>query len=406
VRTRTLAAYAHQELPFAKLVEELAPKRDASRNPLFQVSIVKGTAPGEPPVLAGLAVARVETSGSETVKFDLGFLVLDNGGTIDVVIEYATDLFDATTIERMAGHWRVLLEAIVADPERRVSQLPLLTAAEREQLLVTWNATAADYPRERCLHELFEAQVQRTPQALALVFQDEQLSYAELNARANRLAHYLRSLGVGADTPVAIAVERSPELVIGLLGILKAGGAYVPLDPSYPQERLAFMLADTQAPVLLTQERLRARLPAHGARTLCLDRDAALFAQQPDANPPRAATPGSLAYLIYTSGSTGQPKGVMIEHRSVVNYLTWIARAFPLDASDRVLHKTPISFDASAEEIFFPLASGAPLVIAGAQAHLLVAVGAPCHAVILHAHHEQNCGTAVMRSIGSSHSDP
>jgi amino acid adenylation domain-containing protein len=371
VRARTVAAYAHQELPFAKLIEELAPKRDASRNPLFQVSLVKGTEQGETPKLAGLGVERIEASGTETAKFDLAFSVAEHDGKIDVVIEYATDLFDAATVERMAGHWQVLLEGIVADPHRSISQLPLLTEAERQQFL-QWDATATEYPRDRCLHELFEAQVQRTPQAVAVLFEDERLTYAELNARANRLAHHLRTLGVGPEVLVAIAMERSLELLVGLLGILKAGGAYVPLDPTYPPERLAFMLSDTQAPVLLTQERLRGRLPTHAARTLYLDSDQHI-AQQPDTNPTRSASPDNLAYVMYTSGSTGQPKGVMVEHRSVVNYIAWIGRAFPLDVGDRVLQKTPISFDASVEEIFFPLASGVPLVIAGSYVHRSVA---------------------------------
>ena len=366
------SAYAHQEIPFGKLVEELAPKRDASRNPLVQVSMVKGTEPGETPSLSGLTVTRVETGGTETVKFDLDFAVAENQGEIDMVIEYATDLFDARTIERMAGHWRVLLEAIASDPEQRVSRLPLLTAAEVAEM-EQWNATVAEYPRDRCLHELFEAQVQRTPHATALVFENERMDYAELNARANRLAHYLRTLGVGPEKPVAIAVERSPELLIGLLAILKAGGAYVPLDPTYPSERLGFMLSDARAPVLLTHERLRGRLPAHGAYTVYLDALAEPLARLPEVDPPRSVTAENLAYVIYTSGSTGQPKGVMVEHRSIVNYLTWIGRTFPLAPSDRVLHKTPISFDAAAEEIFFPLVNGAAVVIAGATTHRSVA---------------------------------
>src|SRR5438105_12014028 len=272
VRERALAAYAHQDLPFAKLVEELAPRRDPSRNPLFQVCFaLENTLPRELQ-LAGVAVSRVEGVHGQTAKFDLNVMVTEDQRGCNVAIEYATDLFDAATIERMAGHWRVLLEAVVADPQQRISHLPLLTQAEREQLL-GWNDTAVDYPHDRCLHELFEAQVQRTPQATAVVFEAEQLTYAELNARANQLAHHLRTLGVGREVLVAIAMERSLDLLVGLLGILKAGGAYVPLDPSYPAARLAFMLADTQAPVLLTQRRLLRQLPVHAGRTLCLDQD-------------------------------------------------------------------------------------------------------------------------------------
>jgi amino acid adenylation domain-containing protein len=369
VHSCTRAAYAHQEVPFAKLVEELAPKRDRSRNPLVQVSIVKGTEPGETPQLPGLEVTRIETSGTETVKFDLDFSVAEDDGRIDVVIGYATDLFDAASIERMAGHWRVLLEAIVADPQQRISGLGLLTGEELRQL-EQWNAAAVvDYPRMQCLHALFEAQVQRTGQASALVFENEQLSYAELNARANRLAHYLRRLGVGAEVPVALAMERSVELVVGMLAILKAGGAYVPLDPSYPAERLGFMLADTQAPVLLTQERLRGRLPAYAGRTVAVDGEQPSIAREPEHSPEARTTAENLAYIIYTSGSTGQPKGVMIEHRALVNHMLWMQRRFPLEASDRVLQKTPASFDAAVWEFYAPLLAGACLVVADPEAH-------------------------------------
>ena len=278
VRKQTSEAYAHQDVPFAKLVEELAPKRDPSRNPLFQVSFVKGTEPGEIAELSGLTVSSVETMGTETAKFDLNVSVADEGQKIRVVIEYALDLFDASTIERMAGHWRVLLQGIVADPTQAISRLPVLTAAEHELLLGSRNAVAATYPRHDCIHQWFEAQVRRTPEATAVVFEEQRLSYSELNARANQLAHYLRSLGIGPEVLVALAMERSLDAIVGLLGILKAGGAYVPLDPQYPAERLAFMLADTQAPVLLTQKRLLGQLPAYAGHTLCMDRDWAALA--------------------------------------------------------------------------------------------------------------------------------
>ncbi len=365
VRERALDAYAHQDIPFEKLVEHLAPSRDRARNPLFQVSFTKRFLSGLELQLAGLETAAVVVTRTETAMFDLAFDVVELSGKISFLVDYATDLFDAATIERLAGHYRVLLEAIVADPEQRISQLPLLTEAERHQLLVQWNDTAVEYPRDRCIHQLFEAQVERSPEATALVCEAQQLTYRELNARANRLAHHLRTLGVGPEVLVGVCLERSLELVVGLLGILKAGGAYVPLDPSYPAERLAFMLQDTQAPVLLTQQRLLARLPAYTGHTLCLEREAARIAQHPDTNPPPSASPTNLAYVIYTSGSTGKPKGVMIEQRSAVNYLSWIGNTFPLNATDRVLQKTPISFDASVEEIFYPLTLGAVLVIAG-----------------------------------------
>jgi len=369
VHTRALAAYAHQELPFAKLVEELAPKRDLSRNPLFQVCFALENTPPGTLQLPGLEVQAIKSIRDQSAKFDLDFSVAEDRGKLNVVVAYASDLFDASTIERMAGHWQVLLKAIVADPTQPISRLPLLTAAEHEQLLGQGNATAAAYARDKCIHQLFEAQVRRTPEATAVVFEAQRLTYAELNARANQLAHQLRELGVGPEVLVAIGMERSLELVVGLLGILKAGGAYVPLDPSYPAERLAFMLADTQAPVLLSQQRLLDDLPAYAGRTLCLDRDWVSIAAQPDTNPPPSATADNLAYVIYTSGSTGRPKGVMVEHHSVVNYLRWIGDAFPLAGNDRVLQKTPISFDASIEEIFLPLTCGAVLVSAGSDVH-------------------------------------
>src|SRR5512146_239643 len=369
VRTRALEAYAHQDLPFEKLVEELAPRRDLSRNPLFQVSFTKGILGALELRLAGLETAEVVATGTHTAKFDLAFDMVEISGKIRFLVDYATDLFEAGTIERLVGHWRVLLEAIVADPGQAISQLPLLTEAERQQLLIEWNDTAVEYPRDRCIHQLFEAQVERTPEATALVYETQQLTYGELNARANRLAHHLRSLGVGPEVLVGVCLERSLELVVGLLAVLKAGGAYVPLDPSYPTERLAFMLQDTQAPVLLTQQRSLAKLPAYAGHTLCLDRNAARFAQHPETNPPASSSPANLAYVIYTSGSTGTPKGVMVEQHSVVNHMLWMQRRFPLSAADRVLQKTPASADASVWEFFAPLTVGSQLVVAAPDVH-------------------------------------
>ena len=363
VRRQTREAYAHRDLPFVKLVEELAPGRDPSRNPLFQVSFVKGTEPGERPELRGLTVDTVETKGTETVKFDLSLSVAEEDQKIRVVIDYATDLFDASTIERMRGHWQVLLEGIVANPTQTISRLPLLTAAERERLLGQGNATPVAYPRDKCIHELFEAQVRRTPEATAVVFEQQQLTYAELNARANRLAHHLRTLGVGPEVLVALAMERSLELVVGLLGILKAGGAYVPLDPSYPAERLAFMLTDTQAPVLLTQKRLLGQLPAHAGQTLCLDRDWASIAAQPDSNPPPSATVDNLAYVIYTSGSTGTPKGTLVTHHNVARLFAASAQWFGFDEHDVWTGFHSVAFDLSVWEIWGALFYGGRLIL-------------------------------------------
>ena len=249
-------------------------------------------------------------SVSERVRFDLEMhLRMQSEGNLRGTVVYSTDLFDAATIERMVGHFQTLLEGIVADPDRRLWRLPLLTEAERHRLLVEWNDTRREYPRDKCVHQLFEEQVARTPEAVAVVFEDQQLTYRELNARSNQLAHYLRDLGVGPEMLVGICLERSLEMVVGLLGILKAGGAYVPLDPDYPAERLAFLLRDSAAPVLLTQKRLLPSLPDCPARVLCLDADASTFADMSDLNPLPLATPDNLAYVIYTSGSTGDAQG-------------------------------------------------------------------------------------------------
>ena len=288
-------------------MEELQPQRDLSRNPLFQVMFVLQNTPRHTPELAGLTLSALEVD-TETAKFDLTLELSETPEGLRGWFEYSTDLFDAATIARMAGHLQTLLEGIVADPEQRLSTLPLLTADERQQLLLTWNDTTTDYPQDTCVHELFEAQVARTPDAIAAVSNGTQLTYRELNQRANQLAQYLRALGVGPEVLVGLCVERSLEMVVGLLGILKAGGAYVPLDPGYPKERLAFMLEDTQAPVLLTQERLLTKLPEHRAHVICLDTEWHLIALAGEENPVSGVKADNLAYVIYTSGSTGNRK--------------------------------------------------------------------------------------------------
>jgi amino acid adenylation domain-containing protein len=379
VRAACTEAYAHQDLPFEKLVEELRQERDLSRNPLFQVMFVFQNRSDPPLQFAGVKSAPV---GIHTVtsKFDLTLSLSECEQTLVGFIEYSTALFEQSTIDRIIGHFKTLLEGISANPDRPISTLPLLTEAEKHQLLVEWNDTAADYPTDYCIHELFEAQVERTPDAIAVQFEGKQLTYRELNSRANQLARYLRALGVGPEKLVGICVERSLEMVVGLLGILKAGGAYVPLDPSYPKERLRLMLEDTQVSVLLTQEklvqdggwRIEDRDPASpvvGLRLVCVDRDRSLIAQQKDDNPKQAITSENLFYVIYTSGSTGRPKGVMITHRGVSNRLLWMQDTYHLTESDCVLHKTPISFDVSVWEIFWPLLNGAALVVARPGGH-------------------------------------
>jgi natural product biosynthesis luciferase-like monooxygenase protein/amino acid adenylation domain-containing protein len=362
VKEAALGAYAHQDLPFEKLVEELQPVRDLSRQPLFQVEFALQNTPQETLELPGLTPSPL-ASEHVTTRFDLSLHLFESGAGLRGVIEYATDLFDGSTIERLVGHFERLLEGIVVDPNRRLSELPLLAEAERHRLLVEWNDTAAEYPRDKCLHELFAEQAARTPEAVAVVYEDQQLSYGELDRRSNQLAHHLRGLEVGPETVVGLCVERSLEMVVGLLGILKAGGAYLPLDPSYPQERLAYMLTDAKATVLVTQATLVAHLPAHEAQVVRLDADGAEIARQPTSAAGSGAGPDNLAYVIYTSGSTGRPKGVASAHSAMVNRVVAQAGIGPFSDDDVCCQKTSISFVDSIFEILGPLCSGLPLIV-------------------------------------------
>jgi amino acid adenylation domain-containing protein/non-ribosomal peptide synthase protein (TIGR01720 family) len=368
IREVALSAYAHQDLPFEMLVEALQPERDLSHTPLFQVMFVLNNAPKSEIELTGLSVSDLPIE-SAIAKFDLTLSMENTSTGLVGGWEYNTDLFDSSTIERMTGHFMTLLESIVANPSERISQLPILTASEQQQLLVEWNDTSVDYPQDKCIHQLFEEQVQRTPDAVAVVFENQQLTYQELNCRANQLAHYLRSLGVGADVLVGICVERSLEMVVGLLGILKAGGAYVPLDPEYPQDRLSFMLADAQVSVLLTQQHLVESLPQHQARVVHLDKDWVAIAKSSQNNPIAQVQASNVAYVIYTSGSTGQPKGVILSHSNLCNHTFWMQATFPLTKKDKVLQKTPFGFDASVWEFYAPLLAGGQLLIAEPGGH-------------------------------------
>jgi amino acid adenylation domain-containing protein len=357
-----LQGYTHQDLPFEQLVEALQPTRNLSYTPLFQVMFALDDGGVHSIELLDLAVSSYSME-IITAKFDL---TLSMENTADGLVgewEYNSALFDETTIVRMAEHFQTLLEGIVANSKQAISELPLLTPRGRQQLLVEWNNTAKDYPQEKCIHQLFEEQVERTPNAVAVVLEEKQLTYRELNAKANQLANYLRSLGVGPEVLVGICVERSREMIIGLLGILKAGGAYVPLDPNYPFERLAFMLEDSSVPVLLTQERLVEKLPQHSACVVCLDSEWGKIAVHSKENPSIPVKPKNLAYVIYTSGSTGKPKGVLIQHESLVNYTTVASAEYEIDQYDRILQFSSISFDVSAEEIYTSLTSGATLVL-------------------------------------------
>lgn len=369
VRTTVLDALAHQELPFEKLVEELQPERDLSSTPLFQVLFVFNNTALDFDQFGTLQAEPVDVAGT-MARFDLTLSIQERATDLQAHLTYNRDLFAAATIERMAGHLQTLLAGIVANPDQPIGDLPLLTQAERQQLLTTWNATQTNYPREKCLHQLFEEQVARTPEAVALVVEEQHLSYQELNARANQLAHYLQTLGVAPDVPVGICLERTVDLVVGLLGILKAGGAYVPLDPAYPPERLAFMMADGAPLVLLTQEALLATLPAVAAQLLCLDRDWPTIAQQPTTNPSSDVTAANLAYILYTSGSTGRPKGVEIEHHSPVALIDWTRAVFTQEEIAGTLAATSICFDLSVFEIFVPLSRGGKVILAPNALHL------------------------------------
>ncbi|MBG1264975.1 non-ribosomal peptide synthetase, partial [Nostoc sp. WHI] len=362
VRKVTQNAYDHQDLPFEMLVEELQLERNLDRNPLVQVMFALQNAPTSPWDLPGLKVENM-SSGLDSVRLDLEVYLWDAPEGLGGFCSYNSDLFDAATIARMMQHFQTLLGAIAANPQQSVALLPLLTQRDRHQLLVEWNDTQADYPQNKCIHQLFEEQVERTPDAVAVVFENEQLTYHQLNCRANQLAHYLRSLGVGADVLVGLCVERSLLTVIGLLGILKAGGAYVPLDPEYPSDRLSFMLEDAQVWVLLTQQRLLDKLPKHQANLVFLDEVWSEIAQNNQNNLTGVVTAFDLANVIYTSGSTGKPKGVMVEHSGLCNLAQAQIQAFGLDSSNRVLQFASFSFDACISEILMTLGSGATLYL-------------------------------------------
>jgi amino acid adenylation domain-containing protein len=363
VRKVVLAGKIHQDVPFEILVEQLKLQQDSSYSPLFQVMFA---------FEENISLQKIELSSltacpwvleNNEGKFDLTLFLEQTNNGLQGKWVYNTDLFNADTIERMNGHFQTLLEGIIADPERPISELPLLTGKEQQQLLVEWNDTQTENPHAKCIYRLFEEQVERTPDAVAVTFQQQQLTYRELNSRANQLAHYLKTLGIGSDALVGICVERSLEMMVGLWGILKAGGAYVPLDPAYPPERLAYMLSDSQMTVLVTQQDLVSLLPEHQAKIVCLDSDWEAISQENEANPCHAVTLEQLAYIIYTSGSTGKPKGVQIPHGAVANFLKSMQRQPGLTDKDILLAITTISFDIAVLELYLPLMVGARVVL-------------------------------------------
>jgi len=362
VRETCLRAYAHQDVPFEKLVEELQPERSLSHTPLFQVMFALHNAPGSALELQHLKLQPIKAD-TQTEMFDLTLDMTEANGKIQGALSYNTDLFDETSIKQMVRHFIRLLEGIVAGIERSVFELPLLTEDEQQQLLAEFDETQMPSPSAEHIHQLFEAQVERTPDAIAVVYEDQRLTFYELNSRANQLAHHLRSLGVGPEVLVGICVERSLETAVSLLGIIKAGGAPVPLDPAYPRERLAFIIEDAQLRVMVVQERQGNILPPEQAQVVFLDANRELIAAQPEDNLPCAGLPDTVAYVIYTSGSTGRPKGVLNTHRGLVNHSKAVAKRYQLGEYDRALQFASINFDATIEEFFPTWISGAAAVI-------------------------------------------
>ena len=367
-RTREMAlqAYAHQDVPFEQLVEALNPERNVGHSPLFQVMFALQNVPLEQLDLPGLVVEPLSTKATEedgdagegVARFDLTLSLRETPDGLAGGLEYNTDLFDRATVRRMLDHYARLLEAVVAAPQSRLSRLEILGAEERRQQLIDWNATARAYPADKCIHELLEEQAARAPEAVAVVFEDQVLTYGELNRRANQLAHCLIEQGVGPEVVVGLCLERSADMVVGLLGILKAGGAYLPLDPSYPPERLAYMLSDAGVTVLVTQEALATVAGPFEGAVVRLDVDHERIERQPPTAPPVLTVPENLAYVIYTSGSTGNPKGVAVNHRNVANLVAWALADLGRERLARVWATTSLNFDVSVFELFATLCNG------------------------------------------------
>ena len=363
VREVALGAYAHQDLPFEMLVEALSPERDMSHNPLFQVMFILQNAPVKAKALHDVTLEMLDLK-TGTSTFDLTMAVAESVSGLSVSVEYNTDIFDASTIRRLLRHYWRLLEGVTADPDAPVSRVDLLLPEEKHQILVEWNDTKREFRPEALVHKLFEARVEEAPEATAVSFLGQTLTYRELNERANQLAHHLRTLGVGPEVPVGIATERSLDMIVAVLGVLKSGGAYLPLDPAYPKERLAYMLQDSGAPVLVTQEHLLDSLPQHEGRLVLLDSGWDEIAKQPAENPPNLVVPENLVYTIYTSGSTGRSKGVMVQHRSLANaYLAW-EEPYELRTRARAhLQMASFSFDVFSGDLVRALCSGGKLVL-------------------------------------------
>ncbi|HVR95471.1 MAG TPA: amino acid adenylation domain-containing protein, partial [Thermoanaerobaculia bacterium] len=381
VRRTALGAFEHQGFPFPLLTERLQPARDPSRSPLFQAMLILQKA--HRPEQAALAPFALGEAGAEVplgplalssiplpdrpAQLDLTLMLAEGADGLGASFQLNTDLFDVATIERMAGHFRTLLAGAVAEPGSPVRDLPLLTPEERAELVCEWNATAADYPRERLVHELFEEQADRTPERPALVHDHRSLTYLELERRANQLAHHLMKMGVGPEVAVGVHLDRSPDMAVSVLGVLKTGAGYLPLDPAYPEDRVSYMLEDAGAPVVLTQERLEGALAGYPGRRLRVDADWGAVAGEPESRPTRSADPDNFAYLIYTSGSTGRPKGVQVRHRGVVNFLASMGHRPGLGPDDVLVAVTTLSFDIAGLELYLPWMNGARVVLASRE---------------------------------------
>jgi amino acid adenylation domain-containing protein len=368
--------FDHEDYPSHLLAHQLHLNRDASHPPLFQVLFLlqeqyqrRDISPfllgqgGERLDMDGLVLQSVGLNQQMTIFVDLQLTIFEEHGSLTALWQYNTDLFDESTIERLAEHFHVLLKGIVAQPKQRIAELPIMSEAERHKILVEWNDTSTEYPADKCIHELFEEQVERTPDAIAVVFEDQQITYRELNQRANQVAHYLRKLGVKPEVLVGICVERSIEMIVGLLGILKAGGAYVPLDPEYPEERIVFMLEDSKISILLTEKDLITGFSEYQGRVVWLDTEWTTITQENENNLSNASSPSDLSYILYTSGSTGKPKGVAIEHHSAVVLINWAKEVFTSDQLSGVLASTSICFDLSIFELFVPLSWGGKIIL-------------------------------------------
>jgi non-ribosomal peptide synthetase component F len=361
VKTTTLEAYQHQDVPFEKVVEAVTQNRDLSRSPVFQVMFVFQNTPDIPQLQLG--EVRLSRNAVEhiTAQFDLRCTISDTERGMFISMEYCTDLFSQQTIERMNGHFAHLLEHIAQNPNAKLCDYELLAEQETHQLLTEFNATQTQYPEDKTILDLFAQQVNQSPNSTSVVYENQSLSFQELDEKSNQLANYLIELGVKPDSLVAICMERSLEMMVGILGILKANAAYVPIDPDYPQQRIDYMLEDCKASIILSHSEVKISLPN---KVVMLDTDWERINQQAKTKPATAPKPNHLAYVIYTSGSTGQPKGVMNEHSGLLNRLCWAQDYFKLTPKDKVLQKTTYSFDVSVWELLWPLISGAQLIFA------------------------------------------